>query len=77
MKLSDSDLRLIAKLSKSINRTAYHDGLGLEESGKYLGVLDRILAAHGTSVDDLVDTAGASEDEQRDAMARGLRRLGF
>jgi hypothetical protein len=47
MRLSDADIEKLKALSKAINHTAYHGGLGLEESGKYLGLLDRILAAHG------------------------------
>jgi hypothetical protein len=47
--LSDADVDKLRALSKAINRTAYYGGLGLEESGKYLGLLDRILAAHGRS----------------------------
>ena len=47
LRLADADVDKLRALSKAINRTAYHGGLGLEESGKYLGLLDRILAAHG------------------------------
>ena len=47
LRLSDADIEKLRALSKAINRTAYHGGLGLEESGKYLGLLDRILVAHG------------------------------
>jgi hypothetical protein len=54
LRLSDADVEKLKALRKAINRPAYHNGLGayhgglgLEESGKYLGLLDRILAAHG------------------------------
>lgn len=50
LRLPDADLAKLKDLSKAINRTAYHGGIGLEESGKYLGLLDRILAIHGQEV---------------------------
>lgn len=46
-RLSPADVDLLKQLSKAINRTAYHGGIGLEESGKYLGLLDRIIIANG------------------------------
>lgn len=53
MKLSDEDIILLRQLSKAINRTAYHGGLGLKESGKYLGLLDRIAQAQGVNLEDV------------------------
>lgn len=50
LRLSAADIEKLKALSKAINRTAYHGGLGLEESGKYLGLLDRILAMHGQEI---------------------------
>ena len=52
LRLSAVDIDKLKALSKAINRTAYHGGLGLEESGKYLGLLDRILAIHGAEEED-------------------------
>lgn len=52
--LPDEDLRLLAQLSKAINKSAYHGGLGMTESGKYIGLLDRIIRAHDTDVETLV-----------------------
>jgi len=54
VKLSLDDLQSLAELSKQINRTAYHGGLGHTESIRYIGVIDRILTAHATSVDALI-----------------------
>ena len=47
LRLPDADIEKLKVLSKAINRTAYHGGIGLEESGKYLALLDRIVALHG------------------------------
>ena len=50
LRLPAADIEKLKDLSKVINRTAYHGGIGLEESGKYLALLDRILALHGQEV---------------------------
>ncbi len=43
MTLTDEDRTLLKQLSKDINRTAYHGGLGRQRAGKYLGLLDRLI----------------------------------
>lgn len=62
IQLDDDDLMLLAMLSKTINRTAYHGGLDVWRSdgsinmavGKFIGLIDRILGAHNTSVEKLI-----------------------
>jgi hypothetical protein len=69
IELSPADLLLLAHLSKAINRTAYFGGLGLQESGKYIGLLARIVGAHGTTVENLVDGKSARELAQSGIIA--------
>lgn len=50
--LSSADLDNLKLIRRAVNRTAYHGGLGLHESGKMLATLDRVLAAYGVRLDD-------------------------
>lgn len=50
--LTPADLDNLKAIRMAVNRTAYHGGLGLRESGKMLGTLDRLLAAYGVGPDD-------------------------
>lgn len=42
----ENDVWLVKACIRDINRTAYHGGLGLHESGKYIGILDRIISEY-------------------------------
>ena len=46
-----ADLEKLKAISKAINKTAYYGGIGLDESGKYLGLLDRIIVANGGTIE--------------------------
>lgn len=50
--ISPADLDNLKAIRMAVNRTAYHGGIGLRESGKMLGTLDRLLAAYGVGPDD-------------------------
>lgn len=62
--LAASDIANLQLLRRAVNRTAYHGGLGLHESGKMLGTLDRLLATYGVGADD-----GPSLDEAKAAQS--------
>lgn len=47
-----ADLQNLQHIRRAINRTAYHGGLGLRESGRYLATMDRLLASFGVRPDD-------------------------
>jgi len=44
--LSDDERELLKHLSKDINRTAYHGGIG-ERAERYLGLLDKLIGEPG------------------------------
>lgn len=66
---SPTDLDNLKLIRRAVNRTAYHGGLGLHESGQMLGTLDRLLAAYGVGPDD-----GPSLDEVKVAQSIPERR---
>lgn len=49
VRISDEDRQLLKLLSKDINRTAYHGGIG-DRAGRYLGLLDRLIDEPGWDV---------------------------
>lgn len=51
-KPSPTDIQNLQTIRRAINRTAYHGGLGLKESGKMLGTMDRLLASLGVGPDE-------------------------
>jgi hypothetical protein len=57
-----ADLQNLQHIRSAINRTAYHGGLGLHESGRYLATMDRLLASLGIGPD---DHGEVSEEQKR------------
>jgi hypothetical protein len=51
-KPTPTDIQNLQSIRRAINRTAYHGGLGLRESGKMLGTMDRLLKSFGIGPDD-------------------------
>lgn len=65
VELLEQDIERLKEIRRAINKTAYYGGLGLRESGRWLGVMDRLLKSVG------VDPDAPCADESRPADARG------
>ena len=72
-KPSPTDIQNLQTIRRAINRTAYHGGLGIRESGKMLGTMDRLLASFGIGGDD----HGELEDDDplKDVQAQTVDKL--
>lgn len=71
--LAAADVANLQMLRRAVNRTAYHGGVGLHDSGKMLGTLDRLLAAYGVGPDDgpsLDDVKAAQSIPERPGLPR-------
>ena len=67
--LSPEDLNRLKQIRRAINKTAYHGGLGLRESGRFLSTMDKLLEALGVSLDDW----GVEDPDPGDSVSLRMR----
>lgn len=50
--MNPADIENLKAIRRAVNRTAYHGGLGLRDSGRCLATIDKLLAVFGVDPDD-------------------------
>jgi DNA-binding CsgD family transcriptional regulator len=68
-----NDIENLKAIRRAINKTAYHGGLGLHESGRFLGTMDTLLATFGVGPDERPTRPSGSIQEQLNAFIAAAR----